>query len=348
MKRLIKRLLILFLLLGLGAGCWAGWTVWHFLTTPPANPGETLLFDIEPGARLSNVAARLEAKGIITNARYFTWLARYRNMDARLQAGRFALHTGTPPDTVLDTLVNGRPVLFRITLREGLTWWETAELLEQAGFVKKEDFRDVIFDKEFLRHHGIPFASAEGFLMPETYFLKKEDQPDKAAARAIADRLVYTFREKLARLFPEGALPRGDALKTLVILASIVEKETAIPAERPRIAGVYTNRLAAGMLLQADPTVIYGLGASFKGTLRRTHLNDAENPYNTYKLPGLPPGPICSPGMGALKAAAQPEAHKFFYFVAVTDGGEHSFSSTLDEHNKAVRRYWNQRRKKAE
>lgn len=345
MKTLL-RLMGLLLLLALTAGGFAIREGKTFLETPPASPGEQALFDVEPGTPFARVAARLQQQGIITNARYFGWLARYKKWDNKLQAGRFALNTGWTPEQVLDQLVNGHPVLYRITLREGLTWWETARILEEAGFVRAEDFRRVIFDPAFLRHYGIPFSNAEGFLMPDTYLLKKADKPDLAAARAVAGRLADTFWQKTARLWPNGKRPTGERLRRLVILASVVEKETAIPTERARVAGVYANRLQRNMLLQADPTVIYGLGPGFNGNLRRAHLNDPNNLYNTYQRPGLPPGPICSPGVAALRAAITPEAHNFLYFVAKTDGGEHDFSTNLNDHNKAVRRYLENRKKR--
>lgn len=184
--------------------------------------------------------------------------------------------------------------------------------------------------------------------MPDTYLLKKTDEPDdaqfKAQARAVAGRMVDNFWRKTAAVWPGKARPKPDDLKKWVILASVVEKETAIDAERPRVAGVYRNRLARQMLLQADPTVIYGMGPAFDGNLRRKDLDDPNNPYNTYQRPGLPPGPICSFGTAALASAVNPEAHDFLYFVAKTDGGEHVFSTTLTEHNRAVRQYLQNRR----
>ena len=159
--------------------------------------------------------------------------------------------------------------------------------------------------------------------------------------------MVDNFWRKTADIWPEGKRPgAGQAaqLKTWVILASIVEKETAIEAERPRVAGVYQNRLNKGMLLQADPTVIYGLGPAFSGNIRRRDLDDPNNFYNTYQRPGLPPGPICSFGTASLAAAVRPEAHNYLYFVAKFDGGEHVFSTNLNDHNKAVRQYLHNRR----
>lgn len=341
----IQTVLLVLVVLCLAVGGYAFWAGTRFLDSAPEVQGTEVLFDVEPGTPFGRVAEQLQAKGCITNARYFTWLARYKQWDARLQAGRFALNTGWQPEMVLEQLVNGHPVLHRITLREGLTWWEVGKLLSDAGFVRAEDFTAVMFDPAFLRHYGIPFASAEGFLLPNTYLLKKADAPDMTDARRIAGRLVDTFWQKTAPLWPNDQRPKGEELRRLVTLASIVEKETAVPAERARVAGVYTNRLKTNMLLQADPTVIYGLGPAFNGNLRRTQLNDANNLYNTYQRPGLPPGPICSPGVASLRAALQPEQHGFYYFVAKTDGGEHAFSVNLADHNRAVRQYLENRKK---
>jgi len=343
MKTALRIVAVLVLLAAAAAG-WVGYEAWTFLKTPPATQGQEAFFDVEPGASVRRVADKLEERGLITDARKFLLLARYKKWDSRLQAGRFALNTGWLPEQVLDTLVNGQPVLFRVTVPEGLTWWQTAKVLEDAGLVRFEDFRAVITDPAFLRHYGIPFDSAEGFLMPDTYLLKKADVPDKAQARSVAGRMVDNFWRKGDALWPDGKRPSRDELRRLVILASVVEKETAFADERPRVAGVYANRLRINMALQADPTVIYGLGPNFDGNLRRRHLDDANNIYNTYQRPGLPPGPICSFGASALAAAITPEEHKYLYFVAITDGGRHAFSTNLDDHNRAVRQYLKNRR----
>lgn len=286
--KLFFKLLALIVLLCAGAAGFAAYEGYRFLHTPPEQPGRECVFDVAPGDTMRAVAVRLESQGLISNELYFRLLARYKKWGHRMQAGRFALNSGWTPEQILDTLVNGHPILFRVTVREGLTWWQTAEVLEEAGLVRAEDFREVIFDPAFLRHYGIPFDSAEGFLMPDTYLLKKADVPDKAQARAVAGRMVDTFWLKAAPLWTDGKKPDTATLRRLVILASIVERETAVRAERPRVAGVYANRLERGMLLQADPTVIYGLGRYFEGNLRRKHLDDTSNAYNTYQRPGRP------------------------------------------------------------
>lgn len=337
MLRILLRVLATLALLGLLVGGYAGYDAWRFLHTPPASPGADVYVDVEPGATFDRVTKQLVDKGAVASDWRFKLLAHYHGWEGSLKAGRFLVHSGWTPFRVLDQLVNGQPVLSRITLREGLTWWETARLLEAEGFVTVEDFRAVITDPAFLRHWGIPFDTAEGFLFPDTYLIKKPITPDRESARAVAGRLVDTFWRRAAQVWPDGR-PARDELRRLITLASIVEKETGLPAERGRVAGVYANRLRTGMLLQADPTTIYGLGETFDGNLRRPHLQDAANPYNTYRRPGLPPGPICSPGMESLRAATTPEKHGYFYFVSRNDGS-HQFSATLDEHNRAVNRF---------
>ncbi len=321
------------------------WQAYTFLNTAPSKLGKEVIFEVSQGSTFNHVANDLEKKGLITDSYKFGILARLKGLDSKLHAGRFILNSGWTPNQTLLYLIEGKTLLHRITIREGLTWWETARLLEDKGFVRFEDFEAVIKDTNFLRKYGIPFKNAEGFLMPDTYLLEKDENPSLQSAQVIASRLVDTFWQKMKPHWKENKPPSIEDLKRIVILASIVERETGVPSERARVAGVYANRLRIKMPLQADPTIIYGLGPDFDNNLRRVHLNDAKNPYNTYKHRGLTPGPICSPGVAAMQAAITPEVHKFLYFVAITDGGQHKFSKNLQEHNIAVRQYLNNRRK---
>uniref|UniRef100_UPI0028043BE3 endolytic transglycosylase MltG n=1 Tax=uncultured Desulfovibrio sp. TaxID=167968 RepID=UPI0028043BE3 len=263
--KFLLRLVILLLLVALAGGAWLWREARLFLDTPAGQPGTQEIFDVPPGARLGKIAEELAARGLVTSARNFVLLARWKKQENRLQAGRFALEGGWRPEQVLDALVNGKPVLQRVTVPEGLTWWQTGRLLESAGLLRFEDFREAVTDPAFLRHYGIPFATAEGFLMPDTYLLKPPDasapaSPDappdaakaagKARARAVAGRMIDNFWRKTAALWPDAggrqgvaARPPAAELKKWVTLASIVEKETGIPAERARVAGVYENRL---------------------------------------------------------------------------------------------------------
>ena len=312
----------------------------EFLTTPAKEFDfeKTVEVEILRGDTFAKVAGRLEKAGIISNALYFRLYAMCEGRTGSIQAGVFEFSTQWDPREVLRHLVFGRPVLYLLTIREGLPWWEVAKLAEDNGFAKAEDFKEVIHDPEFLTKHNIPFDNAEGFLFPDTYFLRKPKEMDKAAALALAERLVGTFEKKTKALFADQDMDE-DKLKQIIILASMVEKETAIPAERTTVAGVFANRIKLGMLMQCDPTIIYGLGENFTGNIRKRDLEDADNLYNTYQHAGLPPGPICSPGYAALEAAVHPAEHEYLYFVATKAGGEHVFNATLKDHINAVNKY---------
>ncbi len=322
----------------------AGWLAWQahaFLHTAPEDPGREVVLTVAPGSTFDQVAARLTEAGCITDARKFRLLGRWQGKLASVRAGEFLLSTGWPPARVLEELTSGRPLLHRLVVPEGLTWWQTGRIVEASGLADFASFERAVHDPDLLARRHIPAASAEGFLFPETYHLPR---PRGGDAAPIVEAMLDAFwRQAGSRLWPDGAPGPAEVLR-LVNLAAMVEKETAAPEERGRIAGVYANRLRRGMLLQCDPTVIYGLGTGFDGNLTRAHLQDKSNPYNTYRLRGLPPGPICSPGLAALLAAQSPEQHSYLYFVAKGDGS-HAFSRTLNEHNAAVRTYQLKRRK---
>lgn len=334
MRRIILALVALLFLTIVVLGGVAWWQAKKFLHATPETPGREVVFTVEPGQTFDQVARALEAQNLVTNAKHFAYLGKWRKRLGAIQAGDFKLHTGWTPDKILETLATGKPILYRLSLREGLTWWETARAIEDQGFAKADEVAALVNDAALLAKFHIPFATAEGFLFPETYLLKR---PGRQDARFIVELLLKTFWDKAAKVWPQGQ-PNATELSRVVTLASVVEKETGAPHERRRVAGVYARRLARNMLLQADPTTIYGLGHAFDGNLKRVHLEDPANPYNTYKHPGLPPGPICSPGLESLLAASNPEQHNYLYFVAMGNG-THKFSETLDQHNAAVRKY---------
>ncbi len=246
--KLFLRLAIFLLLVALAGGAWLWREARLFLDTPAGQAGKQELFDVPQGARLGKIAEELEARGLVTSARNFVLLARWKKQENRLQAGRFALEGGWRPEQVLEALVNGKPVLQRVTVPEGLTWWQTGRLLEAEGLLRFEDFRAAVTDPAFLRHYGIPFATAEGFLMPDTYLLKPPDAPAapdaaetaeavaarKVRARAVAGRMIDNFWRKTAALWPDAgdrqgvaARPPAAKLKNWVTLASIVENRTS-------------------------------------------------------------------------------------------------------------------------
>lgn len=326
--------LAVFLLLLL-AGSYLGWGVYTFLYVPPASPGQEVIVNIEPGQSLVGISRMLEEQRVISSDYNFRWYARAVGLAASVRAGEFALNTGWTPKQVLDELTSGREVLHRLQIPEGLTWWQIGRIIEESGLADFESFARAVSDKALLERFNIPADHAEGYLFPETYYLPRPRNKD---ARPIVEMLLGTFWKTAdAQLWPNGR-PDKEEIHRTVILASLVERETGLAEERKRIAGVFANRLRLGMLLQCDPTVIYGLGPDFSGRLRRVHLDDPTNPYNTYIHPGLPPGPIASPGLASLLAVLSPEEHNLLYFVSRNDGS-HAFSRTLVEHNRAVRHY---------
>ncbi|MGE4506425.1 MAG: endolytic transglycosylase MltG, partial [Desulfovibrionaceae bacterium] len=314
----------------------------RFETVPPESPGREASFVIPPGAHFLAVASDLAAQGFVTDVPRFLALARAKGLTAKVRAGEFLLSTNWLPDRILTEITSTPGVMQRFTVREGLTWWQVAGLVEKAGLGSAAQFAEAVHDPALLARWSIPASTAEGYLFPETYMFTKAHEMDEAG---LAELMVSEFFSKARGVFGEE-LPAPEELHRLVTLASIVEKETGDASERFRIAGVYANRLARPMRLQADPTTIYGLGQDFDGNLRRKHLDDDANPYNTYQRDGLPPGPICSPGLESLKASAFPEQHRYLYFVARGDGTSH-FSKTLEEHNAAVAKFqrWGRDRK---
>ena len=329
----IQRVLLLF---ASGLLLLAGTLFFHvhqFLHTPPQTPGADIIIHIEKGQSFARVAALLESQGVISSQLKFKLLGRFENQVGSIQAGEFRLNTGWLPRQVLHELTQGQSVLYSLTIPEGLTWWQIAERIEQAGLGTAAHFKAIIHDPAFLATWNIPASTAEGYLFPETYRFPRSDTD---SAEACAQAMIRAFRKATSDLLAPKTSPAE--IRRILTLASLVEKETGKAEERARIAGVYANRLARSMRLQCDPTIIYGIGPEFNGNLTKKDILNRSNRYNTYAHAGLPPGPICSPGRAAIRAALYPEKHNFLYFVARGDGS-HVFSKTLSEHNRAVRRY---------
>lgn len=343
-RTLIIALASLILLAGLGIGGYHGYKSWQeeqFLTVPPQTPGHDLIFRVEPGQIFTTISKNLKRAGLITDTRRFLKLAQKSGKTASIRAGEFMVSTGWTPDLLLHELTTSAGIMKKVVVREGLTWWQTADQILEAGIGTRDVFAKAVADPELLAKFGIKAKDAEGYLFPETYLLTP---PRGDQSAYMAETMLKEFFRNAKKVWPDG-LPPFKKMHKAVILASLVEKETGDTSERARIAGVFHNRLKKRMLIQADPTIIYGLGPAFDGNIRKSHLLDKDNPYNTYTHRGLPPGPICSPGLDALQAAVNPEAHSFLYFVAKGDGS-HYFSTSLSEHNNAVQKYQLRRNKK--
>ncbi len=317
----------------IGVSSVAGSLRWALLpalaSAPPA------IFDVRPRASLGQVARGLESRGLIRNATAFKILARYRKLDGALQVGEYELSAALSPGEILTQIVEGRVVTYEVVIPEGLTASQVALRLEAARLSNAADFLTFASDPASARSLGVEGATLEGYLFPETYRL-----PRGLEAREIAKVFVDQFLEVWRAIEPQARLQELSMVET-VTLASIVEKETAAPHERPLIASVFRNRLKRGMRLETDPTVIYGI-SDFDGNLRRRDLENAENPYNTYQISGLPPGPIANPGAGALRAVVDPAESDYLFFVSRNDG-THVFSKTYSEHVRAVDQYQRKR-----
>jgi len=326
-------------LTGAGLGLWAR----HDLTRPRpfAAPVELV---VARGESARPVLERLAARGVIGSplvARLY--LTRVLG-GAPIRAGEYRFEPPTTTLAVLDRLLRGEVTTWPVTVIEGLTLDETAAALAAAGFGDPARLRAEFARAERVADLDPGAASLEGYLFPDTYRF-----PRGVDESAIADALVANFRARWQREVSPLVAPGDErTLRELVILASLVEKEARLDAERPLIAGVYANRLRRGIGLYADPTLIYGLKLEgrWDGDLRRRDL-EADSPWNTYRRPGLPPGPICSPGAASLAAAARPAEVPYLYFVSRNDGS-HVFAETLAEHNRNVeiwqRRYFRERR----
>jgi UPF0755 protein len=303
--------------------------------SPAAVEAPEVIFTVAPGEPLAIIAARLEAEGLVRSARAVEWLARWRGQAGSLQVGEYRLSAALAPGEILERIALGRIVTYEVALPEGFTLEQIAERLAAAGLVDREAFLAMAITPEAARQLGVEGETLEGYLFPETYRLPR-GLPSLEVARVLVDEFHAVWRE-----IAEAAAEQGFSMKEVVTLASIVEKETGVPEERRLIASVFLRRLERGMRIESDPTVIYGI-PDFDGNLRRRDLENPDNPYNTYRIPGLPPGPIASPGADSLRAVVNPAESDYLFFVSKNDG-THFFSSTYREHVNAVNRYQRRR-----
>lgn len=312
----------------LGAG---GFWAWKKLHTPCSTDDRQVVFTIHAGQNLKQIAAALESRGLISDALLFTLYARYKKAGTRLPAGEYLLPADLTQIQILHTLLEGKVRLYRITIPEGLNMEETAALVAMTGFCDTKTFLNLCTDPAFIADLNVPSHTLEGFLFPDTYFF-----PKSAACRQVIKKMVGTFFSVFTPRWQERAENLGLTLQEIVTLASMIEKEAGVAEERPLIASVFHNRLKKKMRLESDPTVIYG-DPEFEGRIRTRHLR-RKTEYNTYRMHGLPKGPIASPGAKALEAALYPAQSDYLFFVSKNDK-THYFSKTLAEHNRAVRKY---------
>jgi peptidoglycan lytic transglycosylase G len=322
----------------------AVWSWWKIQRPFQAYEGAEKMISIDPGTGAGPALAHLQSEGILADSKLARFYLIYVMGDPPIKAGEYRFRGPLSTPEVLRKLARGEVATQSVTLIEGMTLEETAGRLAEGGLGRREAFLDLMRSPGPIADLDPAAPDLEGYLFPETYhFALHVDE------RTVVSTLVKTFRDRYERqVRPLLDRNPGRSAREVLTLASIVEKEAQAPSERPLIAGVYSNRLRRGMGLGADPTVIFALKklGRWNGNITKADLQ-IDSPYNTYRHAGLPPGPICSPGLASLIAAADPSDVPYLYFVSRNDG-THVFSTTLEEHNRNVeiwqRRYWRDRR----
>jgi UPF0755 protein len=310
----------------------------RYARTPVSDDSSERDLRIAPGTGFQTVCEILVEKGLVRRPWRFKLLARLRGLDKQLKAGNYRLSADLSPEEVLAALVSGREHLLRLTIPEGYNLKQIAAAVEAAGFGNSEAFLKMVSDPAVVKRYGLTAKTLEGYLFPDTYLF-----PADAGLAVIVGNMVSRFQAQFSAKWRKRAEALNMSVHEVVTLASIIEKETGAPEERPLISSVFHNRLKKGMRLETDPTVIYGI-EDFDGNLKRKHLR-TYTPYNTYKIKGLPPGPIASPGAKALEAALYPAESDYLYFVSRKDT-THQFSTNIKDHNAAVRKYQLRRKRK--
>jgi len=328
---------------------------WLFVIYPdtdgPASEEEEVHIEVSEGMTLRQLANELKRERVIKDAKVWSLYMRMRGLDRHLRQGKVRFRVPmTPEEAARHATTRLGRIQVRILIPEGFSRFEIAQRLDEYGVCNAHDFLDATEDASLLASYGVEANDAEGYLFPDTYEFDDDTKPRRVVERMLAnwtrkqEAIEERYAERLSKL-------KGWTTHDIVTLASIVEKEAAVPAERSRIAGVFWNRLKSKRFLprrrlQADPTVQYGCVAvpeaapsctDYDGRITRAMLDDPKNPYNTYRHSGLPPGPISNPGNASIAAVIDPEQHDYYYFVA-RGSGQHHFSETLRQHNIAVRR----------
>ncbi len=315
-----------------------------FLSSKPSTKHKKIILQI-PKKSVRDIAKFLKENKLITNDTFFVNLVRLKGMDKAIKTGEFEFFTDFTPIQVLEVLKRGKEVQYEVTLPENLTYKEIAERLEKAEITKAKDFIKLCESQEMLKKYGIDASSdrknyiptIEGYLYPETYKFKHWTPAEK-----VFDRLVKKSLSSLKTLSPlikKSGLTKHEVMT----LASIIGKETTTDSERFKVSSVFHNRLKKGMLLQTDPTVIYMVtdrtSTTYHAGIKKSHLEDRTNPYNTYIYKGVPPGPIGNPNYKSIEAVLKPADTSYIFFVSNNDG-THTFTKNLKDHEAAVKRYW--------
>ena len=334
MRKLALAFILIFITL-VGGAVFFGVFMWVRITEPYRGYTDPELYvQVPAGAGTGEIGRALVDAGIVHDQLSFRAALYWTGASRRIKAGEYRFDRPMTAVDVVEKMARGDVYTRRITFPEGLTIQEMAKIYEAQGFGPAKEFVDSARDVSLISDLDPKATDLEGYLYPETYAVAHGTKPS-----ALVQMMVARFKSVFDDALRRAVEARGMSVHDAVTLASLVEKETAKPDERPLVAAVYRNRLKIGMGMQADPTVVYALqkAGRYDGNIRREDLQ-VDSPYNTYKYAGLPPGPIASPGKPSLEAAVMPADAPYLYFVSRNDGS-HVFSATLDEHNRNVQRY---------
>jgi len=310
-----------------------------FLYIPPDRERVQRVLEIPEGTTLRETARLLFQNGLITRVESFVVVGKLLAIERRIIPGEYAFHTQMLPLEIIGLIKSGRVIQYEITIPEGYALAQIGRVVEEKGLARADEFIRRATDPVFIQSLGYEADSLEGYLYPESYYFSKR-VGSEGILRAMVKRFEAVYTPDMEKRADEIGMTRLE----VVTLASIIEKETSVDEERPVVSAVFHNRIKKKIPLQSDPTVIYGL-PHFNGNLTRKHLK-IRSPYNTYRVKGLPPGPIANPGRASLWAALNPVSSEYLYFVSKNDG-THYFSRTLAEHNRAVQKYQRRRSVKA-
>ncbi len=326
---------ILAVIVGLGVG-YLGFEAFRFMSAGPGRVDELIVFEVPSGKSFHQIADSLQTRGIILSSFKMRVVARMTGLDAKVKRGEYQLNRAMTPQEVLSVLISGKSIQYPVTFPEGSNIFEMAALLEQKNLSKASDFLKMVRNRDVIRELlGIEVSSLEGYLFPETYNVTKY-----TSMRDLLGNMVTNFKTVYSQLEAQnpnrGNLPRHE----VVTLASVVEKETGAPEERPMIASVFFNRMNKNIKLQSDPTIIYGIWVETGKYKQNITKDDIERPtrYNTYTVPKLPFGPIANPGREAMEAVMKPGTSDYLFFVSRNDG-THIFTRTYQDHLNAVKSF---------
>lgn len=330
---LVLTLSVIALLVAIGGG--VGYMSYTFLNSRPSEISQDVVYEVSPGKGFNSIAQELEQKGLVKNGFLFSLYARAKGARGKLKVGEYLLRTNMLPSEVLEAIISGKSIARSFTVSEGLSIYEIADLYQKQGFGKADEFLSLVRNRQLIKSLlGEEQESLEGYLFPETYMLTKYTDT-KTLITNMVKRFLFVYNEVTAL-----AAIQGWTRHQVVTLASIIEKETGAPEERPLISSVFHNRLMKRMRLQTDPTVIYGKAERTGRIEINITRSDLLTPtrYNTYVISGLPPGPIANPGKEALLAAVKPQESQYLFFVSQNDG-THVFSEDYKAHERAVKKF---------